>query len=335
MKTLLFLPSRNLALTIPIVLMAGFIVGLSVDTAGLKNYILPVSMLMIYPIMIGFSIGELLNLSHTRLILTAGVINFAFIPLAAYLLGKVLLSHDPQLFAGLAVASLLPTSNMTIAFTMFTKGNVTASIKMTVAGLVAGSLLAPWYLLAMVGKYIPFDVLFIIKTLGIVVFIPLILGNITYSFLLRKYTHEQFNRQIKPYLPAISAWGAIYIVFTSISINAYRIVANPKLLLNGLLVQVIFYVINYFIVIKIGRHYFNKEDAISLVYGTVLRNLSISIGLAATAFGPRAALMVSLAFLFQGQAAAWFSRLVEKNKLRVGKEYKLNGSDHQPVFRDG
>lgn len=76
-----------------------------------------------------------------------------------------------------------------------------------------------------------------------------------------------------------------------------------------------FYAVNYFIAIKLGRRYFNRQDTLTLIFGTVLRNLAISIGLAATAFGARAALMVSLAFLFQGQSAAWFIRLDERYKI--------------------
>ncbi|MDT3700127.1 MAG: hypothetical protein RO469_11945 [Thermincola sp.] len=62
----------------------------------------------------------------------------------------------------------------------------------------------------------------------------------------------------------------------------------------------------------IGRTAFNEQDALALVFSTALRNLSISIGLAAAAFGPNAALMVSLAFLIQQQAAAWYIKLNEK-----------------------
>ena len=315
MKKLILLPTKNLALTIPIVLAAGFITGLMVDTSALKKFILPVTLLMIYPAMIGFRIRELLNLSHTRLILTSLGINFVLVPLLAYLLGTAFLLSDPQLFAGLAITSLLPTSNMTIAFTMFAKGNVPGAVKLTVLSLVLGSLLAPWYLLAMVGKYIPIDVLMTMKTIMVVVFIPLIMGTVTYSYILKKYTQEEFNQKIKPYLPAATGWGMVYIVFTSISSNSKNIVSRPDLIVLALTVQVVFYVLNYLIAVKIGRSFFKQKDSITLVFSTVLRNLSIAIGLAATAFGSNAALMVSLAFLIQGQAGAWFIKLNKKYKI--------------------
>jgi ACR3 family arsenite efflux pump ArsB len=104
-------------------LVTGFIAGLYLDTSILEGFILPVTVfIMIYPTMIGFKINEIINTSHTRLLWVASVINFILIPLLAYVLGVVFLMREPQLFAGLAIASLLPTSNMTIAFTHFGRG---------------------------------------------------------------------------------------------------------------------------------------------------------------------------------------------------------------------
>jgi len=312
---LFFLPSRNITLTIPLVLTVGFIAGLFWDTGVLKNYLLTATVLMIYPTMIGFKIKEIVDLSHTRLLLAASVINFVLVPALAYILGVLFLLGDPQLFAGLAIASLLPTSNMTIAFTHFGKGNVPAAVKLTVLSLVAGSLLAPWYLLVMVGGYIHIDLLAVLKNISIVVFLPLFLGVFTYHLLLKKYSQEQFEKSVKPWLPAVTAWGMVYMLFTGISTNARLIVSQPGLLLSSLLVWVVFYFVNYFISIKAGRLFFNRKDSVTLVFGTVLRNLAISIGLAAASFGVTAAFMVSLAFLFQGQSAAWFIRLNDKYKI--------------------
>lgn len=312
LKKIFFWPSKNVAKAIPLILLAGFAAGLLTDTSPMKNLILPVTVLMIYPTMIGFKLGEVLNLSQSKLVITAMVINFVVIPVLAYLLGVSFLLNDPQLFAGLAIAALLPTGNMTIAFTMLAKGNVPGAIKTTTLGLILGSLLAPWYLLVMVGKYVPVDVWLTLKTISLVVLLPLIMGMMTYSLLLKKYSVQEFQKDIKPYLPAASAWGMLFIIFTSISMNAARIASRLDIFAFALFVQVLFYAINYLLATLVGRTYFNEENALTLVFSTALRNLSISIGLAATAFGANAALMVSLAFLIQQQAAAWFIKLNEK-----------------------
>lgn len=318
-KKIFFLPSKKTALVIPITLVIGLITGLLIDTSALKNLILIVTVLMIYPTMIGFKIQEIFNFSQGKLMITAIIINFTLIPMIGYLLGRGFLVNDPQLFAGLILTALLPTSNLTIAFTTMAKGNVPGAIKLTTFGLLLGALLAPLYLSLFLGKYIPINILGTIKTISIVVIIPLIAGLITYKLILRKYSVEQFQQNIKPYLPATSAWGMIFIVFTSVSMNATIMVSQLRNFAIALFIQFLFIGINYMISIFVGRNFFDRESALSLVFGTALRNLSIAIGLAASTFGPNAALMVSLAFLIQPQAAAWFIKANKRYDLFQGK----------------
>lgn len=56
----------------------------------------------------------------------------------------------------------------------------------------------------------------------------------------------------------------------------------------------------------------DRKDAITVVYGTVMRNLSLALGLAVTTFGPKAGLIVTLAFILQVQSAAWYGKISEK-----------------------
>ena len=156
------------------------------------------------------------------------------------------------------------------------------------------------------------DVLATMKTVGIVILTPLVLGMLTYRYLLQKYPPEFFQERVKPLLPAVSSWGVMAIIILAISMNAQTMVSRPDILAKALAVQVAFYAANYVIAILAGRRFFSENDALPLVYSIVLHNLSISIGLAAAAFGPDAALMVSLAILIQGQAAAWFVKLNQR-----------------------
>lgn len=320
-----FWPSQNISLAIFAALITGFGIGLSMDTTALKRCVLPLTFVIIYPSMIGFRFNEVFGRSHGRLLSIAMLINFTLVPGWAFLLGTVFLSDSPQLFAGLAIASLLPTSNMTISFTMLSRGNVPAAVKMTSIGLLLGSILAPWYLYIMVGRFVPVDVLATMKTVAIVILTPLAIGMLTYHYLLQKYTPEFFQERIKPVLPAISSWGVVAVIILSISMNSAAMVSHPDLLVVALAVQMVFYAGNYLIAVVVGRRFFAEQDALALLYSIVLHNLSISIGLASAAFGPDAALMVSLAILLQGQAAAWFIKLNQRYGLLRGRKVALEG----------
>lgn len=311
-KDILTFPSKNLIYLIPLTIVFGLLAGYFTDTSSLKRFIIPVVILMIYPAMIGFSLHELINLSERKLIVISLFINFVLVPVVAYLLGLLFLLKIPELFAGLAVVSLLPTAAMTIPFTVFAKGNVEASIKLTVISLILSSFLAPWYLYFMIGRYVPVDIWLTFKTIGSVVFLPLFMGVFTYKYLRKKYTLEEFNTGIKPLLFGISAWGSIFVIFTAISMNSKSIFNNPDILAISVFVQAVFYLINFVLVIICSRlNRLSREDGYTLIYTTALRSLTISIGLA-TIFGVQAVFMVSLAFLFQPQSAVWFTKLNEE-----------------------
>jgi hypothetical protein len=69
------------------------------------------------------------------------------------------------------------------------------------------------------------------------------------------------------------------------------------------------YVGNYLLSTVVAKLLLPRGDAIALVYGTVMRNLSIALALAMNAFGSAssdAALVITLAYIIQVQSAAWY-----------------------------
>lgn len=316
MKSVLVFSSKYLGYLVPPTILAGLIVGCFADTSPLGTFVLPMVIMMIYPSMIGLQYEELAHVRELKLIALAFIINFVIIPFIAYGLGMFALASMPGLFAGLAVVSLLPTSAMTVTYTVLAKGNVEASVKITIASLVLVSILAPWYLYAMIGQFIPFDIMLMIKTLAGIILLPLIMGWLTFRLIMKKYTKEVFITSIKPFFPGISAWGAIFIIFSSISMKAKSIFESPEMISLSLGLLTLFYLCNYALAIGAVRFFrLSREDGYSLVYCSALRNIAIAIGISATVFDSHAVLMISLAFLIQPVAASWFHRISRKFKL--------------------
>ncbi len=309
---LFILPSRNLIYVIPTVILLALFFGRFIDTSPLKSFILPVAMGTIYPAMIGFQPRELLRLNDFKLTLVNLALNFIALPLSAVLLGKMLLEPWPELYTGLLIISVVPGGNMAVAFTMLFHGNVQASLKLSVTNLILGSLLAPVYLYILAGTLMKIDIFNVAKTIGLVVFIPLCLGLFTYNFLLQRMSEQRFKEKIKPLLPALSVWGLIYLVFTSVSMKAKMIFSYPELLVQALSCLILWYCSIFILCLIIGRLFFSRKDAISLLLNVELRNLPICIGIAVTAFPPQTAMMVALAFLFQQQFAVWFWKLEKR-----------------------
>lgn len=312
MKRLYVLPQKYLMISVPLTLVIGFFIGALSDTSVLQPTILLATIVMIYATMIGFNFRELTTLKSSKVVLYAALINFFIVPFVAYLLGVTVLRQYPIMFAGLALSALLPTSGMTISWTVIQKGNVQAAVKLTVFGLVLGSILTPWYLLMMVGQYVEVDLIATFRAILFVVFVPMILGHWTFKGLMRRYTQREFQEKIKPQLAPLSIWAMLYVVFVSVSMRAEMILNNLQLLAIATLVLILFYLINFLISTKIALKFLNREDGIALVNGTVLRNLSIAIGLAATSFGAEAALIVTIAFVIQQQSITYYGRLASK-----------------------
>lgn len=327
MKKIYTFPQKYLLLSVPLTLILGFIIGTLVDTSFLQPTILIGTIIMIYATMVGFKFKELTSFKGSKVLGYSLFINFLIIPLVAFAIGKTFLTEHPIMFAGLALSALLPTSGMTISWTAIQKGNVPSAIKLTVFGLILGSVLTPWYLLLMVGKYVDVDIFATFKTIALVVFLPMLLGHLTFKWLMTKYTIEQFQKKIKPNFGPLSIWGMLYVVFVSISMKASMILANLELIALALAVLIAFYAINYLISTFTAKQFLNREDGIALVNGTVLRNLSIAVGLAATAFGAEAALIVTIAFVVQQQSIAYYAKLAGKYWFKAGApEVKGNPS---------
>lgn len=149
-NTLLKMESKK-----PVTMIAGFCFGITVNPATvqtLKNMIIPLTFLMVYPMMVTLNINNLKDgIKNVRLQGVTQLINFSLIPLLAFGLGRIFFTEQPYLALGLLLAALLPTSGMTISWTGFARGNMGAAINMTVIGLTLGSLTTPFYVRGLMG----------------------------------------------------------------------------------------------------------------------------------------------------------------------------------------
>lgn len=307
--------NRNLVLAIPATMLAGFVCGLLVDPAFMKSLIIPFTFLMVYPMMVTLKIRSVLEGGDTQAQLMTQAINFLVIPFVAYGIGRLFFAERPFLALGLLLASLVPTSGMTISWTGFARGNLAAAVKMTVVGLILGSLLTPFYIRILMGTQVDVDLLSVMRQILVVVFLPMLAGYATQRWALKRYGQKVFQEQISPRFPGLSTVGVLGIVFIAIALKARGVADNPALLVTILAPLLLLYLCNYLLSTLIGKALLPRGDAIALVYGTVMRNLSIALAVAMNAFGKagsEAALVIALAYIIQVQSAAWYVRLTDR-----------------------
>lgn len=307
---------KNLVWSVPVFMITGLIFGAIANPASLKALIIPLTFLMVYPMMINLQIQKVLSRGDYKVQLLTQLINFAVIPFFAFGMGKLFFADQPLVALGLLLASLLPTSGMTISWTGFAKGNISAAIKMTVIGLLLGSLATPLYAKWLMGTVVEIPLTSIFKQIVIIVFLPMLLGFLTRIILIQLVGSDKYNKNLKQKFPAFSTLGVLGIVFVAMALKANDIMANPLVLLSFLIPLAILYVGNFLFSTLIGKFFFNRGDAIALVYGTVMRNLSIALAIAMTAFGKEQgseiALIIAMAYIIQVQAAAWYVRFSDR-----------------------
>jgi ACR3 family arsenite efflux pump ArsB len=106
------------------------------------------------------------------------------------------------------------------------------------------------------------------------------------------------------------------IVFVAMALQARFIISQPFVLVQMLIPLLLLYGINFALSTVVAKQLFTRGDGIALVYGTVMRNLSIALALAMTAFGKeqgaQIALIIALAYIVQVQAAAWYVKFSDR-----------------------
>ncbi len=307
--------NKNLILAIPTLMGAGFLYGLNADAAPLKAMIMPLTFLMVYPMMVNLKIKKVFEGGDVKAQLLTQLINFGVVPFLAFGIGKVFFAQSPYMALGLLLAALVPTSGMTISWTGFAKGNLSAAVKMTVVGLTLGSVATPFYVKALMGAEVDISIMGVMKQIMLIVFAPMLLGFVTQQLLVARCGQKGFQERWAKRFPPLSTIGVLGIVFVAMSLKAKSIAANPEVLVSIFIPLAVLYAVNFTLSTVLGKRLLPREDAIALVYGTVMRNLSIALAVAINAFGKAgsdAALVLCVAYIIQVQSAAWYVKLTDR-----------------------
>ena len=324
---------KKLVIVIPIVMVLGLMFGMQTDVSFLKGGIMPLTFLMVYPMMVNLQLKKVIEGGDGKVQVVAQILNFFVTPFIAFGLGLIFFKDNHYLALGLLLTGLLPTSGMTISWTGMAKGNMAAAVKMTVFGLLLGSLFTPLYIKLLMGATVSINIFSVFKQIALIVVLPLVLGNITQRVIISKYGMAHYQEKLKKKFPPISTLGVIGIVFVAMALKSKGIMHNPSALFMIFIPLLTLYIVNFVISTVVGKVFFKRGDAIALLYGTVLRNLSIALAIAMTAFGKDGAdiaLVVALGYIIQVQLSAWVVKLTDR--IYGSKETEAKDVMHYGIF---
>lgn len=145
---------------------------------------------------------------------------------------------------------------MTISWTGFANGNLSAAVKMTVIGLILGSVATPFYAKWLMGAVVDIPLASIFRQIVIIVFLPMILGFVTRISLIQVVGAGKYNKNLKHKFPAFSTIGVLGIVFVAMALKAKDIIASPLVLLSFLIPLSILYIGNFLLSTIVGKVFF-------------------------------------------------------------------------------
>ncbi|WP_238455516.1 arsenic resistance protein [Desulfolucanica intricata] len=172
------------------IIVLGLLVGYLLPGVGKQlQPFYPVALfIMLYPMMVGIKVGEVAGAAKRVGFMTVVMImNYFISPLLAALLAHVFLAGYPDFAVGLILTGVVPCAGMIVAWTAMAKGNAPMTLVITVTSFLAGIVLIPLWMSALAGKYVPVDAWQMMKTILYTIVIPLILGNLTRVWLVKKW----------------------------------------------------------------------------------------------------------------------------------------------------
>lgn len=271
-----------------LIIFLAVIIGISIGQvelirANAESFIVPLLVAMLYITFLQIPIEAIKQaFKNIKFTYTSVIINFVWTPILAWLLALLFLGDNPAIYIGFIMLMVTPCTDWYIIFTGIAKGNVALSTAILPLNLILQVILLPFYLLIFGGTTGVIEFSFLMESILIALFLPLVLAFLTKMVLRNK-------QQLRDNL--ISNLSVLPIIFLSLAIVA-MFSSQGQLLLDNLdliwqitIPILLFFIINLVVGQKVGqRMKFPYKDRASLSLTTLARNSPIALAIAMTAF---------------------------------------------------
>jgi len=269
-------------------------------------------LVMLYPMMINLRVEAIGRaIKSPRLLLAAVAMNFVLTPLLGYAWAEMFFREaDPYLISGFILKVLVPGSGMVAAWTGYARGRVESALIIVAVSLLLSVVTVPLWMWVLAKAYVTVNPLVILRSMLLIVVLPLAAGLMTRKGLIRKIGSERFQR-LAPIFPTISAMGMLPMIFIIISSQARLVLANYHSVFLVMAAMASLYPLLFGTVILFSRLAgVDHGDCMALGYSVTAKAHAITIGLATTAFaGTLAVLPAAVAPMIQVLIMLLFLRL--------------------------
>lgn len=291
---------------------------------GLKSYINFTLFLMIFPMMVGIKVEEMVKaVKNLKVISLSVLLNFIISPFIGYLISLAVFHGSPDFAVALLLLSVTPCAGMVVGWTGFAKGNVALAMVIVALSLTFSIFTIPISMYVLGSSIVSINALAMFKGTVLVILIPMIAGDITRRLIIRSRGERGFM-SIKPILPPVSMLGMFGIVFISVAMGAQRIVSIWHSIFIIVPAILVFYMVQFMVSVWLTRRFgMPAKDEIALTYSVTGKNISLAIGLASQFFSPLTVVMLAINPLIQMPVMAWILRwspkVFQREKVLQGK----------------
>lgn len=218
---------------------------------------------------------------HPLQVLLVAVVQFGFMPAAAYVVAK-LLNLPQEIALGLIFVGCAPGGTSSNVISFLANGNVALSVSATSVSTLLSPFMTPLLLAAYGGAYIEIAFWPMFLSIVRIVLLPIVLGIVI------NYFAGERLKGAQDFLPSLSSLAVLLVLAGSVAINAETLKASGWVILAAVLIHNISGYLAGYLVCKFRHYDIPSTRAIAIEIG--MQNGGLASTLALQHFNPNVAL---------------------------------------------
>jgi arsenical-resistance protein len=209
-------------------------------------------------------------------------------------LGLITPEAARYLWTGLILLGVAPCIAMVLVWTDLAKGNGPLGIVLMAWNSIIQVITTPFYIALLVGTYIAIDILLIGQSVLLYLGLPLMLGVLTRSYVIKNKGEVWLKDRLLPKFGAMQLLALLFTMVVMFSLKGGVILDNPNLIWQMAIPVVLFFFLLYNLVFYTCRRFgYNYEDSSTMGFHCTGRNFELAIAIALTAFATMPMVAVS------------------------------------------
>jgi len=323
---------------------------LKTHSSLVKDTIVALAILTIYPSMIQLRLDELGNAAKKLKAVTIGLLMvFVVAPLLALILAPVL--PNKQVSMGFVLTNVVPASSASIGYVLITAGSIELATILSILTIFGAFASIPGYMglyAKLSSVHVPMAL--VMKSLGITLLTPLIAGQLTRYYLVHHHAnkalrtgdprysclqtrleggaaHEvaeilrgikrcimtSLEQELKPHLSLWTMITMIILIALLVANKAMIIITKPMLAVDIFALQAAILFTLFGIVTAVDKLlHMTYEDHMAVAFISATKNASVAAAIAVTALSPLAAVPAALIPVIQAPIAISYVQIAPK-----------------------